>query len=523
MAATDHMTDYVFCEGKQPKCLVVVFHGYTSSPEQLGWVINAIQANLQDADVLIPRLPLGRFSTANLYEVTKACVGLVDKVLAEPNQNEIERKYEDIYLIGHSIGGLIARKVYVTACGQLPEAPFEPELQDQQPRQWANRVRRIILLAGMNGGWKISHHFSLRSAILWTLGTWAGNLLALFRGRDPLIFEARRGAPFLTQLRIQWLVMRKHLLAEARGSAITIQLLGSVDDLVSPEDNIDLISGRDFVYLDVPKTGHFNIIEMDGTPEGKERANVFQKALVSDEIQLRKDQVPPSDLPLGTTRPDITDVIFVIHGIRDVGYWTQKIARAVRALGDQQQKKFATVTSSYGYFPMLPFLLPWRRREKVEWLMDQYATAVALYPNADFSFMGHSNGTYLLARSVRDYPCCRFRRVVFAGSVVKRTYDWEQIMRAGRVEAVLNYVATRDWLFAFFLKALQALHVQDLGSAGHDGFTEEISGRLWQIKFIRGGHSAPLTEENWHAIARFIVQGRSEPAPQPLQDSKQSW
>ena len=91
---------------------------------------------------------------------------LVDDVpigsMAEPNQNELERKYEDIYLIGHSIGGLIARKVYVTACGQLPEAPFEPELQDQQPRQWANRVRRIILLAGMNGGWKISHHFSLR-------------------------------------------------------------------------------------------------------------------------------------------------------------------------------------------------------------------------------------------------------------------------------------------------------------------------------------------------------------------------
>ncbi len=64
------------------------------------------------------------------------------------------------------------------------------------------------------------------------------------------------------------------------------------------------------------------------------------------------------------------------------------------------------------------------RRSKVEWLMDQYTENLALYPNADFSFVGHSNGTYLLAKALLEYPACKFKNVVFAGSVVNKNYDW---------------------------------------------------------------------------------------------------
>ena len=49
---------------------------------------------------------------------------------------------------------------------------------------------------------------------------------------------------------------------------------------------------------------------------------------------------------------------------------------------------------------MLPFLLSAYRRKNVEWLMDRYTEVVARYPNATVSYIGHSNGTYLLAKAL---------------------------------------------------------------------------------------------------------------------------
>jgi len=231
--------------------------------------------------------------------------------------------------------------------------------------------------------------------------------------------------------------------------------------------------------------------------------------------------VLPADAPPASECANVTDVVFVVHGIRDKGYWTHKVARRVKALGRNHGRVFETEASSYGYFPMLPFLLPWRRRAKVEWLMDQYAEAKATYPNAEFSFVGHSNGTYLLAKALQEYPSCRFKRVVFAGSVVRRKYDWSALIRSGQVEAILNYVATADWVVAFFPKALQILRPVDLGSAGHDGFDQTDGERIRELHFVRGGHAAALTEENWDAIAKFIVLGEPVREPKRIFDQKQ--
>jgi alpha-beta hydrolase superfamily lysophospholipase len=113
-------------------------------------------------------------------------------------------------------------------------------------------------------------------------------------------------------------------------------------------------------------------------------------------------------------------------------------------------------------------------QQRMEWLMDQYTEDKALYPYARFSFVGHSNGTYLLARALQEYPRCRFERVVFGSSVVNRHYDWAKIAGNKQIKEVLNYVATADWVVACFPKALQTMHWQDLGSAGHDGFVPPI-------------------------------------------------
>ena len=164
------------------------------------------------------------------------------------------------------------------------------------------------------------------------------------------------------------------------------------------------------------------MFDRDGT-FGAERRARFIHVLKSDKNTLIKTQIPAEDLV--DTLPDEPDqtikhVAFVVHGIRDDGYWTRKIAQKIQeraSSGGAEPAKWRCETSSYGYFAMLPFVMPWVRRQKVEWLMDKYVDVKARFPNSEFSYIGHSNGTYLVARALEDYPAARFRNVLFAGAL----------------------------------------------------------------------------------------------------------
>lgn len=511
----------VYWKRGKSRSLVILLHAYTASAKKLNYLSNIVDQELPDADIIIPDLPAGLFSTAD-------CLIIVRDLLRWIDQFEQEEEYEQIVFVGHSLGALLARKVYICAYGETEKAPFEELLVEFIPgKTWVRNVKRIILLAGINRGWRISHHLSPFVVFVQSVGVFFGNFLTLF-GRKPLIFNIRRGAPFITQLRIQWLAMLQDTSKPDVDKAVTVQLLGSIDDIVSPEDNVDLVTGKDFIYLDVPKTGHKSIIVMDESPKGQKRREKFKDALTKKLDDLKKDQVILDEKQLVEPNLNIKQVVFVIHGIRDRGYWTKKIARKIRGLGGNQI--YATETSTYGYFPMLSFLFPFRRRDKMEWLMDQYTENLARYPHAidNFHYVGHSNGTYLLAKALREYPCCRFKNVVFAGSVIPIDYDWSLIMGRSQVAKVLNFVATKDWAVAFFPKLFQVfpfMRCQDLGSAGFDGFkifqdlpspdlylakASVNNGDLFQVEYIQGDHGAALVEDNWETIVQFIVSGNVE-------------
>jgi len=502
------------CRGASRE-LAVIVHGFNTTRESLKHVRTAVADARKDADIFMPTFDSGRFSLEDPDEIA-------DRIARRIENYHVAAHYERIVLIGHSLGALLVRKAYVLACGENLDAPFASQFGGRPVARWAAPVERIILMAAMNRGWSISHHLSRTNAILWTLGTWLAFFVELVRRRKPLIMTIHRGASFVTQLRIQWLSMVRHVRdpgKEGTATAQTVQLLGTVDDFVAPMDNIDLTTGQRFIYLDVPESGHVNVVEMDpATPVGRTRNEVFLDVLQSDPTELKKRSVLPEDCGMREPDPSVTDVIFVMHGIRDVGYWTQRIARCVKRVGDGEGRRFAMVTSSYGYFAMGPFLLSIQRQEKVRWLMDQYTEALAKYPDADFSYVGHSNGTYLLARAVRDNPSCHFKHVVFAGSVVPSRYDWQSllprapsgapgnVLEEPRVQKVLNYVATCDLVVAIFPKAFEMLRLADIGSAGHDGF-RTVDPRVPQVRCVCGGHGAALREENWDDIANFIVNG----------------
>jgi hypothetical protein len=191
-------------------------------------------------------------------------------------------------------------------------------------------VDRLILLAGMNRGWQISYHMNLWRAISWKLGVIVLQCVAIIIRRRPLILSIRRGAPFITQLRIQWIKMRQRSQEDAQdeknnhGDALTIQLLGSIDDFVAPTDNVDLVSGGDFVYLDVPHSSHITITQMDDSSAGYERTRILKQALTECKGALMARSILPQDDPRQSADYNKSDVVFVVHGIRDEGYWTRK-------------------------------------------------------------------------------------------------------------------------------------------------------------------------------------------------------
>jgi hypothetical protein len=89
---------------------------------------------------------------------------------------------------------------------------------------------------------------------------------------------------------------------------------------------------------------------------------------------------------------------------------------------------------------------------------------------------------YLIAKALELYPACRFKRIVFAGSVVRRGFDWRRYLRTNRVEHVLNYAAKGDWVVAWFPKLFEFLRIQDLGSASFE--SKSLADR-WQVRFYQ--------------------------------------
>jgi pimeloyl-ACP methyl ester carboxylesterase len=560
---------------KSRKTLIVVLHGVQGSPQKLRGVLDVIQRSDPEADILVPYLPyrgrFGIFAFARAEQIVcDVIAAITQRVDARANEQPPLPGYERLRLVGHSYGAVLARKIVILAHGETLEAPFEPAFdQCKQGLPWANRITRLVLLAGISRGWSPETARSWWLSLQWSVASLVGELLTPLLGRGPTVFAIRQGAPFIIQTRLQWLALVQSQTLTTRAPhldsrLILVQALGTIDDHVSPADAVDqAIDLQDnaarFCFLEMPSTGHTNAIQMKlasdrqptlslPTTSAAVRAEIQQAAagqgadadslqvirgcilglaIAGDRTELDALAVPAHHLTDDSApRPDprVTRVVFVIHGIRDRGFWTHKIARAIKREWDQLDPPnpptnptdqptlaYRSLTPSYGYFAMLPFVLPWIRRWKAAWLMERYTEAKARFPQAEFFYVGHSNGTYLVARALEDYPAARFTRIVFAGSVVRRRYDWQRLLRAGRVKGVLNYVATKDLVVALFPKGLQPLRLLfDLGSAGHDGFRTSAR-EVKQVNYVAGGHGAGIKEGQWDDIARFIAHGDEPP------------
>lgn len=491
----------------------------------------------QSGDVATIGYPSHYLSNANP-------IAIADLISKHAQAEWDRKKYARLVVVGNSMGALLARKAMLLSAGRGAGDDHYTPAPAQAEAPWHKQVKRMILLAGMNRGWDVSGQkpADMRWYTYATLGSlaWFGNLTH----NGQLVLGMQSGSPFVADLRLEWMRWMLDLEKNNPGysGVETVQLLGDIDDLVSPEDNEDMrvTANGKFVWIKVRGTGHIDLLDIK-PPEDKQATLIQQyryaklKAAVEQDfasLQKQSEELTPSK------DSAVTHLVFIMHGIRDLGEWSSRFETALQgqmakraAPGD----KLAIASVRYGYFGMGQFLLRRDRQKYVNWFMDQYTETLARYPQVqEIHFIGHSNGTYLLASALEKYRSMKIKRLVLGGSVVPQDYQWKKIFDRGQVEQVDNYVAEDDWVVAllphFFEMRPIVLLGNDIGSAGFNGFTAGDPGPDRQpvrnIKYITGGHDAFL--EKTADIVEFLIPAaqagqQSPPVPQaevPVPDRK---
>jgi hypothetical protein len=488
--------------------LVVILHAWTGTSKDLCGLRDTVKQSLPDADLLIPDYPGGLFSKADPIDIVEDLVESIDKAISRRSREADRAEYKRIILIGHSAGALLIRKVYLFAMG-CNEGSYIPI--PIKKRDWVERVERIILLAGMNRGFSVlpkPRHMSWSTYLTIRLG----KVIAALTGLGSSILSLEKGSQFVANLRIQWIRLGQN---PAIKLAPTIQILGGRDDMVSSEDNIDLVSGANFTYREVRNAGHVSILDFDHPNFGLERKEEFQYALETPLDKLEGEFLPNSEI-----EPK-DNVVFIMHGIRDRGHWTKKVCHAVETITKKEKKSVHVLPAGYGYFPMLRFLFLGERQKNVRWFMDEYTEALARFPNAKIGFIGHSNGTYLIASALERYKACKVDYVAFAGSVVRRSYDWDKLVSQGRVRAIRNDIASADWVVGIFPGLFELFKIGDIGTGGHNGF-QDNEGQKNANTYFKGGHGAAIEINNHASLARFALTGINK-VDAPLVESQAEW
>jgi hypothetical protein len=384
------------------------------------------------------------------------------------------------------MGSLLVRQAYLQSAGRDP----------RQPRtiRWSDHVSRIVLLAGIGRGVDQEEHGR------WSWALRIGRFVPLIR--SSVMYDVLRGADFVTDVRIAWIrhfaELDRTALSQARGPKppIVVQLIGTEDDVLGRDDNIDLEQFATAYHLDVPGAGHQTLHRLELTPDPELSYALFREAFTSN--------APPHAPPRPSSVDSVERVVFLLHGLRSSrDQWVHELAPMLR----RRIPGAEVVESSYGWTSLLGFALPSVRRRELRWLQDQYTEYLARHPRAVFDVAAHSYGAYLLGESLQRVPSMRFERVLLLGSVLPAEYPWRQRHEWGQADLVRTDRAAGDLVVAVFCSALRGLGMTDVGTSGWSGF-EEGGDFETEVAWYRGGHSAALARSNLDNLAEFIATGR---------------
>lgn len=168
--------------------------------------------------------------------------------------------------------------------------------------------------------------------------------------------------------------------------------------------------------------------------------------------------------------------VILVHGIRTRADWYSEVRRELLSNG------FTVHMTNYGRFDVIRFLVPvgYFRRQVIRKVGRQIRAAIQEgQTGEEHSIIAHSFGTYVIASILQSEFDLRFGRIIFAGSVVRYDFPFEQLHIRFNGH-ILNEACARDpW------PAIAESVTFGYGSAGTFGFKRPYVTDRWH----GGGHS----------------------------------
>ena len=182
-------------------------------------------------------------------------------------------------------------------------------------------------------------------------------------------------------------------------------------------------------------------------------------------------------------------IIITIHGIRTFGQWQQRLERVCKA----EAPDLVFYHYSYGYFSVLAFLFPPFRYLAVRRFASFLTQVQATHPNQTIHIVSHSFGTHLTGWGI--YRLAQVKKVslgniILAGSVLRVTFPWQELIDRGVVRKVVNDCGIGDSILI-----LSQFFVLLTGMAGRLGFQGGLNDRFMN-RYFEGGHSLYFVERD---------------------------
>ena len=207
----------------------------------------------------------------------------------------------------------------------------------------------------------------------------------------------------------------------------------------------------------------------------------FHVHVLTDDAARQTSRMGPQ------SQNSISHIVLLIHGIRTTGVWQDMVALELEATSGVR-----AIPLGFDYFDLVSFWFPfWTRSIPVKRLIGEIRHAKAMYPQAEFSVIAHSFGTYSIFRILKDEPDLRFKRIVLCGSIVASDAPWALLQPRVQKE-IVNDCGIRDVLpvtaraFSWFYGATGTFGFRKTGirdrfhDVDHSGFfTEEFVRRFW--------------------------------------------
>jgi hypothetical protein len=201
----------------------------------------------------------------------------------------------------------------------------------------------------------------------------------------------------------------------------------------------------------------------------------------------------------GTPTRDVRWAI-TLHGMNTAGVWQQdfswRLAQAFRYSIPVGLYKYGNVK----FAPFLVLLRMRHRRRFVAYFKKVRKEMIAAGFGAVPDVIAHSFGTWLLSRVLASDDSedpIRVGRVILTGSIVRPDFDWRDLIRRGRLEAVLCHVASRD-----LPARLAHWGIRGTGPSSVRGFNDRTC--VQHAVSSAFGHSDYFTEANMEQVIQEV-------------------